>query len=158
MKKILNALIVFIILILIISYSSISMAVTEKELNNEKNNINNQIEDKKKEIQKVKETAQQESNEFYVLNYAISVYSSYIYNEDSVEQTPLIQYNETGNTYSMSVHDFEENLEPIIMEYGRREPAGELPSYVYDFSKVLKIEPQTTSEYYDIETGEKVVI
>ena len=44
------------------------------------------------------------------------------------------------------------------MEYGRREPAGELPNYVYDFSKVLKIEPQTTSEYYDIETGEKVVI
>lgn len=53
MKKILNALIVFIILILIISYSSISMAVTEKELNNEKNNINNQIEDKKKEIENI---------------------------------------------------------------------------------------------------------
>ena len=119
--------------------------------------VNNKIKEIEKEIQKVKEMAQQESNEFYVLNYAISVYSSYIYNEDSVEQTPLIQYNETGNTYSMSVHDFEENVEPEVRKTNRLEVV-DVVQYIYDFSELLKIEPQKIQEYYNPQTGEKVVI
>ena len=58
----------------------------------------------------------------------------------------------------MTIHDFEENIEPIIMEYNRSEPGGEIPNFIYDFSKVLKIEPQKIIEYYNPETGEKVVI
>ena len=123
----------------------------------EKELVNNKIKEIEKEIQKVKETAQQESNEFYVLNYAISVYSSYIYNEDSIEQTPLIQYNETGNTYSMSVHDFEENVEPEVRKTNRLEVV-DVVQYIYDFSELLKIEPQKIQEYYNPQTGEKVVI
>ena len=58
----------------------------------------------------------------------------------------------------MTIHDFEENIEPIIIENNRSDPGGALPEYIYDFSKVLKIEPQRTMEYYNPETGDKVVI
>ena len=58
----------------------------------------------------------------------------------------------------MSVHDFEENIEPIIIEYNREEENGGIPEFVYNFSDMLGIEPQTTTEYYNPETEEKIVI
>ena len=58
----------------------------------------------------------------------------------------------------MTVHDFEESIEPVIIEANRAEASGDLPNYVYDFGEILKIEPQETKEYYNPETGEKVVI
>ena len=58
----------------------------------------------------------------------------------------------------MTVHDFEENVEPIIIKSNRAEPGGAVPDYIYDFKDVLKIEPQEITEYYNPETGEKVVI
>ena len=60
--------------------------------------------------------------------------------------------------YLPQFHDFEENIEPIIMNYNRQEETGAAPDYVYDFSEMLKIEPQNTTEYYNPETGEKIVI
>ena len=58
----------------------------------------------------------------------------------------------------MTVHDFEENIEPIIREYNREDGGGGIPDYVYNFSEMLKIEPQSVTEYYNTETGEKIVI
>ena len=78
--------------------------------------------------------------------------------EEKSTQKELVHWYEYGNFYDMTVHDFEENIEPIIREYNRQEPSGELPRYVYDFSDVLKIEPQEITEYYNPENGEKVVI
>ena len=116
--------------------------------------INDKVAKIEEQIERTKNIAAQNTNNFYILNYSIVVSDI----DDRQTGRRYIYSQEDGNAYEVTVHDFEENLEPIIMEYGRREPAGELPNYVYDFRKVLKIEPQTTSEYYDIETGEKVVI
>ena len=58
----------------------------------------------------------------------------------------------------MTVHDFEENVEPIIIQANRQNIEGAMDEHVYYLSDVLKIEPQTTQEYYDSETGEKIVI
>jgi len=71
----------------------------------------------------------------------------------------LISCSEAGNSYEMTVHDFEEIIEQEIRDYIKRESnSGAVPDYVYDFSKTLKIEPQTILEYYNTQTGEKVVI
>ena len=107
-----------------------------------------------KEIEKVKQKASENSNRFYILNYHISIYTG---EEWSTKQV-LTNCWEYGNSYEMSVHDFEENIEPIIMEYNRADPSGGIPEYIYNFSEKLKIEPQTTTEYYNPETGEKIVI
>lgn len=106
------------------------------------------------EIEKVKQKVSENSDNFYILNYYISVYTG---EEWSLQQI-LTNYSERGNTYEMTVHDFEENIEPIIMNYNRQEEFGAVPDYVYDFSEMLKIEPQSTTEYYNPETGEKIVI
>ena len=54
---------------------------------------------------------------------------------------------------------FEEIIEQEIRDYIKRESnSGAVPDYVYDLSKTLKIEPQTILEYYNTQTGEKVVI
>lgn len=106
------------------------------------------------EIEKVKQKVSENSDNFYILNYYISVYTG---EEWSLQQI-LTNYSERGNTYEMTVHDFEENIEPIIMNYNRQEEFGAVPEYVYDFSEMLKIEPQSTTEYYNPETGEKIVI
>lgn len=106
------------------------------------------------EIEKVKQKASENSNRFYILNYHISIYTG---EEWSTKQV-LTNCWEYGNSYEMSVHDFEENIEPIIMEYNRADPSGGIPEYIYNFSEKLKIEPQTTTEYYNPETGEKIVI
>ena len=106
------------------------------------------------EIQKVKQKAVENSNKFYILNYHISIYTG---QEWSTKQV-LTNCWEYGNSYEMSVHDFEENIEPIIIEYNRADESGGIPEFIYNFSDVLGIEPQTTTEYYNPETGEKIVI
>ena len=58
----------------------------------------------------------------------------------------------------MTVHDFEENIEPIIIDYARQDEGGGVPDYVYDFSELLNLEPQNTIEYYNPVTQEKIVI
>ena len=71
----------------------------------------------------------------------------------------LVSVTEWGNYYDMTVHDFETTIEPIIIKYDRSvNEGGGILEYVYDFSDSLKIEPQRLTEYYNIETGEKVVI
>lgn len=116
--------------------------------------VDDKIVEIEKEIEKVKQKVAQNPDNFYILNYYISVYTG---EEWSLQQT-LTNYSERGNTYEMTVHDFEENIEPIIMNYNRQEESGAVPDYVYDFSEMLKIEPQSTTEYYNPETGEKIVI
>ena len=107
-----------------------------------------------KEIEKIKDNVKQNPNNFYILNYYISIYTG---DEWSTKQT-LTNCYEIGNTYEMTVHDFEENIEPIIIKYARQDEGGGLPNYIYDFSDLLGIEPQNMIEYYNPETGEKVVI
>jgi len=107
-----------------------------------------------KEIEKVKQKASENPNRFYILNYHISLYTG---EEWSTKQV-LTTCWEHGNAYEMSVHDFEENIEPIIIEYNRADERGGIPEYIYNFGDMLGIEPQTTTEYYNPETGEKIVI
>lgn len=119
-----------------------------------KNIIQDKIQKIEKEIEKVKQKVSEKPNEFYILNYYINIYTG---QEKSTEQI-LTSCNEKGNTYEMSVHDFEENIEPIIINYARQDTSGGLPDYIYDFSNILRIEPQTVTEYYNPETGAKIVI
>ena len=63
-----------------------------------------------------------------------------------------------GNTYEMTVHDFEENVEPIIIKTNREYSGGDIPEYIYDFTDILKVGPQNIDEYFNPETGEKIVI
>jgi len=107
-----------------------------------------------KEIEKIKQTVANNANNFYVLNYYISVYTG---EEWSTGQT-LTSCYEKGNVYEMTVHDFEENIEPIIINYARQDESGGIPDYVYNFTNLLDIEPQDTVEYYNPETGDKIVI
>ncbi len=115
---------------------------------------NNKIMEIEDEIEKVKQIAVQNPNEFYILNYYIMIYTG---EEPSLQQT-FTSCFEIGNAYEMTVHDFEENIEPIIMEYNRQAEEGAVEEYIYNFSDLLKIEPQETIEYYNPETGEKIVI
>lgn len=116
------------------------------------------FEDKRKEIEaeieKIKSIASRDTSNFYILNYYINIST---FKENSTQQ--ILTYCQTnGNSYEMTVHDFEENVEPIIIKSNRAEPGGAVPDYIYDFKDVLKIEPQEITEYYNPETGEKVVI
>ena len=106
------------------------------------------------EIEKVKQKGIENPNKFYILNYYISIYTG----QEWTTQQTLTNCWEHGNSYEMSVHDFEENIEPIIVEYNRNDGGGGIPDYVYNFSDMLKIEPQSITEYYNPETGEKIVI
>ena len=116
--------------------------------------IQNKITDIEKEIEKVKQKVIENSNNFYILNYYISVYTG---EESSIQET-LTSCFERGNTYVMTVNDFKQNIEPIIIEYNRRDENGGLPDYIYDFTNILDIQPQDTVEYYNPETEEKIVI
>lgn len=107
-----------------------------------------------KEIEKIKQNVAENSNNFYVLNYHISVYTG---EERSTKQV-LTSCYERGNIYEMTAHDFEENIEPIIIDYARQDESGGIPDYIYDFSDLLDLEPQNTVEYYNPQTQEKVVI
>lgn len=116
--------------------------------------VDDKIVEIENEIEKIKQKVTQNRNEFYILNYNIMVYTGEIWNLQQVATS----YSERGNSYEMTVHDFEENIEPIIINYARQDEDGGIPDYVYDFSEILKIEPQNTMEYYNSETGEKIVI
>ncbi len=116
--------------------------------------LQNKVSKIESEIEKIKSIASRDTSNFYVLNYYISINTT---KEYSTQQT-LTYCQVSGNSYEMTVHDFEENVEPIIIKYNRAEPGGAVPDYIYDFNEVLKIEPQETAEYYNPETGEKVVI
>ena len=117
--------------------------------------VSDKIQSIEAEIKKVKQEASKNKNNFYILNYYI--YVSTI--EDWQTKEVYTHYSESGNTYEMTVHDFEENIEPQVVEYWRNAfEGGEVPSYIYDFSETLKIAPQETLEYYNPETGEKIVI
>ena len=124
-----------------------------------KNIKQSKIKDIEDEIQNVKAYANRYPEKFYVLNYYININTLDMYTtEDHLNKEKLTRCIETGNSYEMTIHDFEESVEPIIIEYNRRELSGEIPNYLYDFKDVLKVEPQATIEYYNPTTGEKVVI
>ena len=106
------------------------------------------------EIEKVKQKVKENPNNFYILNYYINIYTG----EEWTTKQMLTNCYERGNAYEITVHDFEENIEPIIIKYNRQGESGGIPDYIYDFSEMLKIEPQNTVEYYKPETEEKVVI
>ena len=105
------------------------------------------------EIQKMKTLANQNTNNFYIMNYIIMIHT---YQESSIMQT-VTNIQEYGNSYEVTLHDFEETLEPLIKEKERGLKV-DIVDEVYDFTEVLKISPQDTIEYYNLETGEKVVI
>lgn len=116
------------------------------------------VEDKissiEKEISKFKVIANENKENFYIMNYYIQVYS---YDEISLNQN-LVSYFEVGNTYDMTVHDYEENVENYIIDFYKNSNEGGFSDYVYYLDEYLKIEPQRTEEYYNPKTGEKVVI
>ena len=116
--------------------------------------IQNKIKDIEKEIERTKIIANKDANKFYILNYYIDVYTK---EEDSIQQT-LTYCRTRGNSYEMTVHDFEESVEPVIIEFNRAGIGGDLVDYVYNFEDVLKVKPQETIEYYNPETGDKIVI
>jgi len=111
----------------------------------------NQIE---KEIENIKHLAYQNSDNFYILNYNIYVFAA----DDSGLGQTYLQCTTKGNTYEMTVHDFEENVEPIIIKTNREYSGGDIPEYIYDFTDILKVGPQNIDEYFNPETGEKIVI
>lgn len=51
-----------------------------------------------------------------------------------------------------------ENVEPIIIKTNREYSGGDIPEYIYDFTDILKVGPQNIDEYFNPETGEKIVI
>lgn len=116
--------------------------------------IKDKIVDIEKEIEKVKQKVSQDPNKFYILNYHISVYTG----EESSMNMKLTNCSERGNTYLMTVEEFENKIESIIIDYNRQDENGGLPDYIYYFSGIIDIEPQDTVEYYNPETGEKIVI
>lgn len=116
--------------------------------------INDKIIDIEEEIEKVMQKVSQDPNKFYILNYHISVYTG----EESSMNMKLTNCSERGNTYLMTVEEFENKIEPIIIDYNRQDENGGLPDYIYDFSEILDIVPQDIVEYYNPETGEKIVL
>ena len=121
----------------------------------EKQLVSNKIKDIEREVSDLKVKANQDTNNFYILNYYIEINGFF---EQSMEEN-LVSVTECGNYYDMTIHDFETTIEPIIIKYDRSaNEGGGIPEYVYNFTDVLKIEPQKLTEYYNIETGEKVVV
>ncbi len=121
----------------------------------EKQLVSKKIKDIEREVSDLKVKANQDTNNFYILNYYIEINGFF---EQSLDED-LVSITEWGNYYDMTIHDFETTIEPIIIKYDRSaNEGGGIPEYVYNFTDVLKIEPQKLTEYYNIETGEKVVV
>lgn len=121
----------------------------------EKQLVSKKIKDIEREVSDLKVKANQDTNNFYILNYYIEINGFF---EQSMEEN-LVSVTEWGNYYDMTIHDFETTIEPIIIKYDRSaNEGGGIPEYVYNFTDVLKIEPQRLTEYYNIETGEEVVV
>ena len=117
--------------------------------------LDQKIKELENEVQRIKTLASQNLNNFYILNYYIYAYTG----EDWQTKQNRTSLEMRGNSYEITLHDFEENIEPIIIEYNRSSfEGGEAPDYVYYFEDILKIAPQETIEYYNPDTGEKIVI
>lgn len=106
------------------------------------------------EIEKIKNLVYKNPDNFYILNYNISISTTY----DDAAMQNMTYCTTKGNSYEMTVHDFQENIEPIIIKINRENLGKEIPTYVYDFKDILKVEPQTIMEEYNPQTGEKIVI
>jgi len=119
-----------------------------------KNIVQEKISAIEEEIEKIKQRVIENPNRFYILNYYISVYTG---DEWSTGQL-LTNCCEKGNTYEMTVQEFEEKVEPVIIEYARQDESRGILDYIYNFSNLLDIEPQNIIEYYNPKTGEKIVI
>ena len=87
------------------------------------------------------------------MNYKITVEDYF----DDFTQQNLVKCVERGNSYEMTVHDFTENIEPIIIQDNRNVYESDV-EFVYDFSSLLNIAPQELTEYYNPKTEQKVVI
>ena len=64
---------------------------------------------------------------------------------------------EYGNTYEMTKHDYEETVEPIIIENLRSNEPDLMSIELFDLKEVLNKEMEHVTEYYNLITGEKVV-
>lgn len=106
------------------------------------------------EIEKIKNLVYKNPDNFYILNYNISISTTY----DDAAMQNMTYCTTKGNSYEMTVHDFQENIEPTIIKINRENLGKEIPTYVYDFKDILKVEPQTIMEEYNPQTGEKIVI
>ena len=123
----------------------------------ESNEVSQKIfENKRKEveteIEKIKSVANRYPGNFYILNYYINITTT----KDDTTQKSLIRCTKKGNSYEMVNRNFEEDIEPIIISYNRKDTEGEIPDYIYDFSGKLNIQPQETVQYYNPETGEEI--
>lgn len=114
----------------------------------------NKIIELEAEIEKIKNLVYKNPDNFYILNYNISISTTY----DDAAMQNMTYCTTKGNSYEMTVHDFQENIEPIIIKINRENLGKEIPTYVYDFKDILKVEPQTIMEEYNPQTGEKIVI
>lgn len=116
--------------------------------------LQNKIKEIEDEIEKIKIIVNKDSSKFYILNYYISINTM----EEKSTQQNLTYCKITGNSYEMTVNDFEGDIENTIIENNRMAIDRELPNYIYNFEEWLKISPQEINEYYNPETGEKIVI
>ena len=133
---------------IVINYQSTEQDEFAKEI------VENKISDIEKEIERIKNLVGQNPDNYYILNYYISIYTG----EEMSMQRNLTSCIERGNTYEITVQDFKENIEPIIIEYNRKGNKLEESDYIYDFSEILQTQVEEFIEYYDPETKEKIVI
>ena len=115
--------------------------------------VNDRIEGIENEIKKLKETAKQNKNSFYIMNY----YIIYYLQSAQEDEDKIVVCQEDGNTYEMTKHDYEETVEPVVIEISRRDGADLMESELFDLKKVLNKEMEHVTEYYNLTTGEKVV-
>lgn len=119
----------------------------------EKQLVASKIKEIEEEISNLKVLANKNTQNFYIMNYKITVED---YFDDFTKQN-LVKCVERGNSYEMTVHDFTENIEPIIIQDNRNVYESDV-EFVYDFSSLLNIAPQELTEYYNPKTEQKVVI
>mgnify|MGYP004639541767 CR=1 FL=1 len=106
------------------------------------------------EIERIKNLVYKNPDNFYILNYNLYISTTY----DNLSMKNITSCETKGNSYEMTVHDFEESIEPIIIKVNRQDMQATIPDYIYDFKDVLSVEIQSIKEYYDPTTGEKIVI
>jgi len=87
----------------------------------EENLINEKIKLVEQEIEKVKALADRKSDKFYVVNCSMNINTM----KDSSTGELTTEYYEIGNIYQITIHDFEESIEPAIMEFCRQDNAEE---------------------------------
>ncbi len=115
--------------------------------------VNDRIEGIENEIKKLKEVAGQNKNSFYIMNY----YITYFLQSNEEDENKIVVCEEYGNTYEMTKHDYEETVEPIIIENLRSNEPDLMSIELFDLKEVLNKEMEHVTEYYNLITGEKVV-